>query len=198
MNTHDTHPGMKTPVFYTWNSCRGLETFARGTFATLAEAQAYTTPQGGPNRITCSDGRQWTLGAYADRSPEWFPTDAGPRYVQTLRAGLRRALFESASCPNALTEEEGEEIAARHGLTLADVRPDFAQANEYGQGAPIGPRAFPGAPDGEREQLQATHEGRFHSARFLFEGYCYESARVSYCESQEAIRNEDRAYGYDD
>ena len=59
-------------MYHTWNSTKGLERLARRSFETLAEAQAFRTPEGGPNRISSDECHEWMLGAYPDRAPQWF------------------------------------------------------------------------------------------------------------------------------
>lgn len=57
------------PRFVCWNSCWDLKPVV---FYRLSEAQAYTTPVGGPNRITSFDGREWVSGAVAGQAPWWW------------------------------------------------------------------------------------------------------------------------------
>lgn len=120
-----------------------------------------------------------------------------PAYVQTLRPDFARAYYESCNVANRLSLGNADLIACKHGLPLARMSADLERANAYGARQIPLAGGFPGASDADRVILDREHGGRFHSARFLFEGYCHESARVSYCESAEARRNEDRAYGSD-
>ncbi len=92
-------------------------------------------------------------------------------------------MFISNANPNSLYEEDAESIANRYGLTLDDMRADFKQANEYGQQII---RPNPNIP---------SHVGRYNDACFLFTSYCRQEARENICASQEAERNEDRAFG---
>lgn len=76
-------------MWIAWNDTPGCEDIFRD-FPTLAEAQAWTTPTGGP---TClySDGAEsagYVRGAYPDRASQWFPVDAAYvrlRYAEYLR-----------------------------------------------------------------------------------------------------------------
>lgn len=71
-----------------------------------------------------------------------------------------------------LTIEEATEIASRYGLDFETDRlmPDFEQANRFAS----------------------------YGAALLFEGYCRDQAHQNACESREAARNEEMAFGSPD
>ena len=71
---------------------------------------------------------------------------------------------------NTITEKQGEEIAQEFGFTLSAMRANFEQANESGRAGK-------------------------HDAESLFRSYCSQMENESMGETQEALRNEERAHG---
>lgn len=101
--------------------------------------------------------------------------------------------FTSSAVANALTEEAASEIATRFNLTLDDVRPDFNQANEYGQQKVSG--LFSTGNDEENARLRAEHAGRYNDATFLFESYCAQYGFEQRAEARDYARYETAAFG---
>lgn len=105
-----------------------------------------------------------------------------------MRAGqpLFMSYYQSSPAPTELSRELAEEICNEFGMSLADMVPEFKQANDYGKRI-CGP--FSDA------SLTATHAGRYCDAVYLFRHYCSDRENESVCESREALRNEERAFG---
>jgi hypothetical protein len=79
---------------------------------------------------------------------------------------------------NTLDREDAEAIAAEYGFTFAEVQKDFEQANHLAQiGAPVDCMGNP------------------NNAERFFRDYLNDLAFESNCETQEALRNEERAHG---
>lgn len=100
--------------------------------------------------------------------------------------------YTSADAPNTLTEAEAKLLARRHGLTLDDVRADYAQANEYGQENSLIQPFTCG-----RAELNA-HVGRYHCAAYLFESYCRQVSYETRAEARDYARYEEAAFGSPD
>lgn len=79
-------------VYVALNTCSSGDIPPR-RFSTLADAQMYMTPLGGPNLIATidDDADSWTLCAYPDRAPTWFPTKVKylpPEHVHAVKAAI--------------------------------------------------------------------------------------------------------------
>ena len=103
-----------------------------------------------------------------------------------------KTIFSTQPTPNSITEEQGQEIAARYDLSLDDMRADFNQANEYGQQVCAG--KFSVAPE-LVEPMRLAHAGRYNDAAFLFDSYCAQMDYETRCADREYARYNEAAYG---
>ncbi len=101
--------------------------------------------------------------------------------------------FSTCALPNSLHEQDADDIAARHGLTLDEMRADFNQANEYGRQICSG--CFSTGNAVEEAAMRAEHAGRYNDAAYLFESYCAQASFESRADSRAYARYEEAAFG---